>query len=181
MDQINMSSEEVQSKVNGVLEKIKTAKSQLFSILDDFAKYYVLHKKAPDSNEYATIYNQNVSQIQGLQTEVFNINNAVERSSEVINDVKKMIDQTIKDNKTKISELEAKIQSLNGGDEALIMKTDFVNMYNLQYIANFCMFVGIIVVCALFGILFKQTGSSPSSSNKSISSAPIIGASRSKG
>ena len=172
MDQINASPEEVQSKIGSILEKIKTAKSQLFSILDDFTKYYVLHNKDPTSEEYTTIYNQNVSQIQGLQTDVFNINNAVERSTETINDVKKTIDESIQEHKDKIASLETQIESLGRGGDASIMKTDMVDMHNLQYLGNFCMVIGIILVGALFAFLFKDHAlgavkSSATSSSKS--------------
>jgi hypothetical protein len=156
MDQINASSEEVQSKIEMILEKIKTAKSQLFSMLDDFSKYYVLHNKNPTSDEYTAIYNQNVSQIQGVQTDVFNINNAVERSTEAINNVKKKIDESIDEHKDKIASLEAQIESLGHGGDASIMKSDMVDMHNLQYLGNFCMFIGIMLVCALFAFLFKD-------------------------
>jgi hypothetical protein len=156
MDQITASSEEIQANIGGVLEKIKTAKNQLFSVLDDFTKYYVLHNKSPDIDEYTTIYNQNVSQIQGLQTEIFNINNAVERSTESINEIKLTIDESIIENKAKIAGLETQIDALNGGSDASIMKTDMVDMHNLQYLGNFCMFIGIVLVSVLFGVLFKD-------------------------
>lgn len=155
MDQINASPEEIQTKIQSILEKIKTAKNQLFSVLDDFTKYYVLHNKSPEVDEYKTIYNQNVSQIQGLQSTIFNINNAVERSTESINEIKDKIDKSIDDNKEKIADLEAQVSALGLGGDASIMKTDMVDMYNLQYLGNFCMFIGIVIVCVLFSVLFK--------------------------
>jgi hypothetical protein len=179
MDQINASQEEIQSNIQGILEKIKTAKNQLFSVLDDFTKYYVLHTKSPDIEEYTTIYNQNVSQIQGLQTTIFNINNAVERSTETINEIKNKIDESIDKHKEKIADLESQIEGLNIGGDAAIMKTDMVDMHNLQYLGNFCMFLGIILVSVLFSVLFKggnliETVKSiiPSPSSSSPSSSP---------
>jgi len=169
MEQINASSEEIQSNVGSILEKIKTAKSQLFSMLDDFTKYYVLHNKDPSSDEYTSIYNQNVSQIQGVQTEIFNVNNAIERSTEAINNVKKTIDETIEKNKDKIASLEAQIETISHGDDASIMKTDMVDMHNLQYLGNFCMFIGIALVCTLFAILFKDNALSAIRSSSSSS------------
>lgn len=180
MDQINATSEEIQVKIQGVLEKISAIKSQFFSVLDDFTKYYVLHNSTPDSEEYNTIFNQNKSQIQGVQTNLFNINNTIEKSSETINAIKATIDESIQENKDKITELENKISILSSGEDASIMKNDFVKMYNFQYLANFCMFTGIIIILVLFGTLFKnnipampQMPSIPSSmSGKSFS--PVI-------
>jgi hypothetical protein len=106
--------------------------------------------------------------------------------------VKKKIDKRIDENKDKIAELEAQIDALNLGGDASIMKTDMVDMHNLQYLGNFCMFIGIILVCVLFSVLFKggaletiksivpsivpssfaSSSSSPSSSSSSSSSPP---------
>ena len=173
MDQITASSDEIRSNIGGILEKIKTAKNQLFSVLDDFTKYYVLHNKSPDVDEYNTIYNQNVSQIQGLQTEIFNINNAVERSTESINKIKSTIDESISENKEKIAVLETQIDALNSGGDASIMKTDMVDMHNLQYLGNFCMFIGIVLVSVLFGVLFKDNALGAFKSGAGLLSSPV--------
>jgi hypothetical protein len=153
------STEEIQTKVNAFLDKIKTSKEQLFSVLDDFTKYYVLHKKTPDVDEYANVYNQSVAQIQGVQSDLFNINNAVEKSSEMMNKMKMTIDISILENKKKIEELEAKLDSYTGLQGAHTLKNDMVDMYNLQYLGNFCMFVGILFIVALFAMLFKSVKS----------------------
>ncbi len=166
--------EDIQNKVNGFLDKIKTSKEQLFSVLDDFTKYYVLHKKTPDIDEYANVYNQSVAQIQGVQSDLFNVNNAVEKSSEMMNKMKMTIDISILENKKKIEELEAKLDSYTGLQGAYTLKNDMVDMYNLQYLGNFCMFVGILFIVALFAMLFKSPikGFSGSSS-VSASGTPI--------
>jgi len=156
--------EEIQTKVNTFLDKIKTSKEQLFSVLDDFTKYYVLHKKTPDVDEYKNVFDQSVAQIQGVQSDLFNINNAVEKSSEMMNKMKMSIDISILENKKKIEELEAKLDSYTGLQGAYTLKNDMVDMYNLQYLGNFCMFVGILFICALFAVLFKSSSASSASS-----------------
>lgn len=169
--------EDIQNKVNGFLDKIKTSKEQLFSVLDDFTKYYVLHKKTPDIDEYKNVFDQSVAQIQGVQSDLFNINNAVEKSSEMMNKMKLSIDISILENKKKIEELETKLDSYTGLQGAYTLKNDMVDMYNLQYLGNFCMFVGILLICALFAVLFKSpikvasVSSSSGSSSGSSSSA----------
>jgi len=154
------------------------SKEQLFSVLDDFTKYYVLHKKTPDIDEYKNVFDQSVAQIQGVQSDLFNINNAVEKSSEIMNKMKLSVDISILENKKKIEELEAKLDSYTGLQGAYTLKNDMVDMYNLQYLGNFCMFVGILLICALFAVLFKSpikglSGSSSGSSTVSSSSASL--------
>lgn len=165
--------EEIQTKVNTFLDKIKTSKEQLFSVLDDFTKYYVLHKKTPDVDEYKNVFDQSVAQIQGVQSDLFNINNAVEKSSEMMNKMKMSIDISILENKKKIEELETKLDSYTGLQGAYTLKNDMVDMYNLQYLGNFCMFVGILLICALFAVLFKSPGKigAPITSSSGASSA----------
>lgn len=176
--------EEIQDKVHAFLDKIKTSKEQLFSVLDDFTKYYVLHKKTPEVDEYTSVYKQSVSQIQGIQSDLFNVNNAVEKSSETINQIKKQVDISILENKKKIEELETKLESYTGFQGAYTLKNDMVDMYNLQYLGNFCMFIGILLIAALFAMLFKSGGTGiTASSNAAISSLkqlPMVNASTSK-
>ena len=160
--------EEIHNKVNAFLDKIKTSKEQLFSVLDDFAKYYVLHKKTPEIDEYKNVYKQSVSQIQGIQSDLFNVNNAVEKSSETINQMKKEVDISILENKKKIEELETKLESYTGFQGAYILKNDMMDMYNLQYLGNFCMFIGILFIVALFAILFKPGGATAIGATSSV-------------
>jgi hypothetical protein len=166
--------EEIQTKVNTFLDKIKTSKEQLFSVLDDFTKYYVLHKKTPDVDEYKNVFDQSVAQIQGVQSDLFNINNAVEKSSEMMNKMKMSIDISILENKKKIEELETKLDSYTGLQGAHTLKNDMVDMYNLQYLGNFCMFVGVLLICALFVVLFKSPGKIGAPSASSISASSSI-------
>jgi hypothetical protein len=118
-----------------------------------------------------------LTSIQGVQSDLFNINNAVEKSSEMMNKMKLSIDISILENKKKIEELETKLDSYTGLQGAYTLKNDMVDMYNLQYLGNFCMFVGILLICALFAVLFKSpikvasVSSSSGSSSGSSSSA----------
>jgi len=165
--------EEIQNKVNAFLDKIKTSKEQLFSVLDDFTKYYVLHKKTPEVDEYTNVYKQSVSQIQGIQSDLFNVNNAVEKSSEAINQMKKEVDISILENKQRIEELETKLDSYTGLQGAYTLKNDMVDMYNLQYLGNFCMFIGILFIAALFAILFKSGGATVTNSIPSLKQVSV--------
>jgi hypothetical protein len=77
----------------------------------------------------------------------------------MMNKMKMTIDISILENKKKIEELEAKLDSYTGLQGAHTLKNDMVDMYNLQYLGNFCMFVGILFIVALFAMLFKSVKS----------------------
>jgi hypothetical protein len=139
-----------------VVSKIFTIKEQFFSVLDDFKKNYILYKKNPDYSEYENAYNENKSQLQGLQKTMFSINNSIQSSTEKISDVKSSLELKLEGLKEQIDNLEIITASLGqNGDSSEVMKDDFVILYNYQYLQNFCLFIGCVIVVILFGALFK--------------------------
>lgn len=139
-----------------VVSKIFTIKEQFFSVLDDFKKNYILYKKNPDYSEYENAYNENKTQLQGLQKTMFSINNSIQSSTEKISDVKNSLELKLEGLKEQIDNLEIITASLGqNGDSSEVMKDDFVILYNYQYLQNFCLFVGCVIVVILFGALFK--------------------------
>ena len=57
---------------------------------------------------------------------------------------------------TEISQLQNNLDNLNElNNSNKTMKEDFVSQYNFQYLQNFCIFVGIILILVMFFKLFK--------------------------
>ena len=151
-----------------VVSKIFTIKEQFFSVLDDFKKNYILYNKNPDYAEYENAYNENKSQLQGLQKTMFSINNSIQSSTEKISDVKSSLELKLEGLKEQIDNLEIITASLGqNGDSSEVMKDDFVILYNYQYLQNFCLFIGCVIVIILFGTLFKVAPPTLSTQSKS--------------
>lgn len=165
-----------------VVSKIFAIKEQFFSVLDDFKKNYILYNKNPDYTEYENAYNENKSQLQGLQKTMFSINNSIQSSTEKISDVKNSLELKLEGLKEQIDNLEIITASLGqNGDSSEVMKDDFVILYNYQYLQNFCLFIGCVIVVILFGTLFKVAPPTLSSQSKPMYSTGSSSSSGSSG
>ena len=132
------------------LTKVHTLQNTLSSVLDDYEKYYVFHNKDPSVAEYENHYNNVVSNLQKLSSDLFVVTNALENGIATINVELLDYDPLIEEQKTLNQDLKNKLGTAqneqNGSDE---MINDFKDMYNLQYLSNFAMFGGLIAIISL--------------------------------
>lgn len=138
-------------------EKINSIKSQFFSALDDFKKYYVYYNKNPEVNEFQNYYANSKSQLQTLSRNLFltsnNIHKSIENLDTEMATISVQVDKEQKLNK-ELMELISNLENTQNGSEILI--NDSKTKYNTQYWKNWEMFVGIIFVSLLLGKLFKK-------------------------
>lgn len=141
-------------------EKINTIKSQFFSVLDDFKKYYVYFNKNPEVSEFQNYYNNTKGQLQTLYQELFSTKQIINKS---IEDLYKEISYVSKDLKEE-EELNKQLTDLvvnldNTHDGSKILIDDSKTIYNNQYYQNIELFVGIIIIGASLSLLFKKNTS----------------------
>lgn len=143
-------------------EKINTIKSQFFSALDDFKKYYVYYNKNPEVNEFQNYYVNSKSQLQGMSRDLFlttnNIYKNIENLDKQIVDVSVKLDHEKKLNK-KMMKLIDYLENTQNGSE--IMIDDSKEIYNNQYWKNWEIFAGIVIVSLLLSKLFKNNTNIP--------------------
>jgi len=129
------------------LSKINTLKEKLPSILDDFKKYYVFYNKNPEFNEYQQIFENIKGNLQNVNSELFMTTNNIEKDTEAINDRLQKINALIKKEKIKNSQLKKRLgiveKKYNGSDELI---SDYKEIYNLEYLNNFALFYGMILL-----------------------------------
>ena len=63
-------------------EKIDTIKTQFFSALDDFKKYYVYYNKNPEVDEFQNYYLNSKSQLQNMSRDLFLATNSIDKNIE---------------------------------------------------------------------------------------------------
>jgi hypothetical protein len=142
-----MDSEEQKIQNFHYKEKINAIKSQFFSALDDFKKYYVFYNKNPEVDSYQQNYENSKTQLQ-------NLNNQLTQTTCNINDIIEKLDLDMKkiEKKLKIERiLNIKLtnalnnlETTQNGSEILI--DDYKEKYNEQYYKNFQLYVGIILI-----------------------------------
>ncbi len=138
------------------LSQLNTLKEKLPSILDDFKKYYVFYNKNPEYNEYQQIFENIKGNLQNINSELFMTTNNIEKDTESINDRLQKINALIAKEKIKNRQLKRRLgiveKKYNGSDELI---SDYKEIYNLDYLTNFALFFGVILLCSMMSSKFK--------------------------
>jgi len=138
------------------LSQINTLKEKLPSILDDFKKYYVFYNKNPEYNEYQQIFENIKGNLQNINSELFMTTNNIEKDTESINDRLQKINALIAKEKRKNRQLKRRLgiveKKYNGSDELI---SDYKEIYNLDYLTNFALFFGVILLGTTMASKFK--------------------------
>jgi hypothetical protein len=149
-------------EANEFNEKINTIKSQFFSALDDFKKYYVFFNKNPEVNEFQNYYVNSKGQLQNMSRDLFLITNNIDKNIDTLDQQMAAISAQLDDEKKLNKEMMALVSNLENtqnGSEVLI--DDSKERYNQQWIRNIEMFLCIIFISVrLFGSsIFKSSAS----------------------
>jgi hypothetical protein len=140
-------------------EKINTIKSQFFSALDDFKKYYVYFNKNPEVNEFQNYYVNSKGQLQNMSRDLFLTTNNIDKNIDTLDTQMAAISAQLDDEKKlnkEMMELIANLQNTHNGSQVLI--DDSKEKYNQQWIRNVEMFLCIIFISVrLFGNSFFKS------------------------
>ena len=138
-------------------EKINTIKTQFFSALDDFKKYYVYYNKNPEVNEFQNYYVNSKGQLQTMSRDLFLITNNIDKNIEILDKEMAIVSVKLEDEKKLNGELMKLLNSLENtqnGSEILI--DDSKDTYNAQYYHNWEIFIGILIITGLLTKFFTS-------------------------
>jgi hypothetical protein len=139
-------------------EKINTIKTQFFSALDDFKKYYVYYNKNPEVNEFQNFYINSKTQLQSMSRDIFLTTNNIDKNIELLDKAMKIVSIKLENEKKLNGELMkvlTNLENTQNGSEILI--DDSKNSYNTQYYYNWEIFIGILIVSGMFANFFKSS------------------------
>ena len=162
MDQPQQQSEQIQlkqfiGKPQQFNEKINNIKTQFFSALDDFTKYYVYFNKNPEVNEFQNFYANSKSQLQTMSKELFLITNNINKIIEEIDIHVSSISIKLQDEEELYNKLMELLENIdNTQDGSQILNDDSKKKYNDQYYKNIEISMGIIIGIILLVKLFKK-------------------------
>jgi predicted RNase H-like nuclease (RuvC/YqgF family) len=138
-------------------EKINAIKTQFFSALDDFKKYYVYYHKNPEVTEFQNYYANSKGQLQTMSKELFLTTNNIDRHIEILDEEMKDVAVKLEEEKQsndEMTRLFTNLQNTKNGSDILI--DDSKEEYNKQYYANWEMIIGIFVVSGILATQFRQ-------------------------
>ena len=143
-------------QANQFNEKINATRTQFFSALDDFKKYYVYYNKNPEVDEFQNYYINSKSQLQTISRDLFLTTNNIDKNIEILDSEMSSIGVKLENEKKLNGELMKVLSSLentHNGSEILIDNSK--DTYNRQYYYNWEIFIGILIVSGLLVKLFK--------------------------
>jgi len=146
---------EFEPQAKQIDEKINAIKSQFFSALDDFKKYYVYYNKNPEVNEFQNFYVNSKGQLQNLSRDIFLTTNDIDKRIEKLDIEIRALGLQVEDEKKLNVELMKLFKDINNthvGSELLI--DDSKELYNVQYYYNWELVIGIFITGGLLATIF---------------------------
>jgi len=138
------------------LSKINNIKEIFPSILDNFKKYYVIFHNKSNNNEFQQIFENITGNLQNINSELSQVTNDIEKNTKKINDKLQKINDLIINEKLENQRLKKTLgiidKNSNGSVELI---SDYKEIYNLNYLTNFSLFCGIILLVIIISLKFK--------------------------
>jgi len=149
--------------------KLNVLTEQLPAVLNDFVKYYVFYNKNPEYEEYRTFYFNIKNNLTKIGSDAFGLSNEVQHSTDILN--QKMNCLNIAIDKEKKINRKLKIglgivENKNNASTELI--SDYEEIYQLNYLRNFGLFLSIIVVFFVVKNMFSNINGEMNSNVKSV-------------
>jgi hypothetical protein len=138
-------------------DQLNALKTSYACNMNTFKEYYVLTKQYPEDDEYAKGYESTKSNLLELSKKLFLLNNIIEKE---LVDMQVQSDETldiIDQNVTNRSALNEKLNFFTGEVRgAQQLASDFKANYTRQYLANWSMFIGVIISSATLFYTFRK-------------------------
>ena len=143
-------------------QNLETLQTQFPAISNDFKKYYVFYNKNPEYQEYQNIFENIKENLNTVISQLFSLSNDVQLNTNKINEKLFSLDFLIKREKEKNNEFKSKlgiIQQKTSASSELI--SNYKDIYNLEYLRNWALFLSIIIVGATSYKLFTPFNTYP--------------------
>ena len=136
---------------------LKTYNEQLGPILDEYKKGYVYYNTNPDNNEYARIFSVSSGNVTALNKDLFVTTNDIQKNIDDLNTQLTALDAKIATEKKTNAHLISKLQHLEGKNNGSnVMSSNSQELYKQQYISNWDMVVGILIISGALVTIFKK-------------------------
>jgi hypothetical protein len=128
-----------------IRQQLDSIQSQLDPMLDDYKKNYVLYNKEPDNEEYESYYETSVTNIEQLKNKLFDIKNQIETNNSKLSSNLDTINTKINNSRQKNTKLRSGLDyTENEYNTSEEMIDNYVEIYNLTYLKNFSLLIGVL-------------------------------------
>ena len=138
--------------------QVDDLKNTFPEVLDDFKKYFIFYHKNPDYSEYQTNFENAKSNLNQLIIKLFKISDSVQMSTSKMNVNMERINKTIQENKKEYLKLKRRILHLKEAHNTSdIMVDDYVTIYNMYYLKNAAILLGVLMQIWILTKVFNST------------------------
>jgi hypothetical protein len=136
---------------------LKTYNEQIGPLLDEYKKGYIYYYTNPDNNEYARIFSIASGNITALNKDLFVTTNDIQKNIDDLNVKLATLDTNIKKEKNENDHLVSKLVHIEGkGKGSQVMNSNSKELYKQQYISNWDMVVGILIISGALVTVFRK-------------------------
>ena len=136
---------------------LKTYNEQIGPLLDEYKKGYIYYYTNPDNNEYARIFSIASGNITALNKDLFVTTNDIQKNIDDLNVKLATLDTNIKKEKKENDHLVSKLVHIEGkGKGSQVMNSNSKELYKQQYISNWDMVVGILIISGALVTVFRK-------------------------
>ena len=133
--------------LNTYYERVDGNVRQFFSTITEFIPSYILELVYPDNYGYSVTSNKNKALVEKVISDLYKINNNIKETIEQIKKENKKLETTVngqgKEHDELLGEYQDKTAINNGSD---ILFTESVDLYKMQYLINFFIIIGVIIL-----------------------------------
>lgn len=139
------------------MTQLDDLKSKLPPMVDDFEKYYVFYHKNPEYTEYQNMFDNIETNLKKVHTQQTDITNEIRNGTNFINSRFKELDKQIEREKQQNKMLRKKLGMVEAKyDGSHEMIEDYKEVYNMYYMKNFGVLVGILMLSLAAKKLFPS-------------------------
>lgn len=138
--------------------KLDELKGVISLLLDEFKKLYVAAKMDPDNEDIQSQYQDVISNIEQMEIKLFSLSNDIQSNTAELNKQLKNLDRLITIERDRNKQLRKKLGMVEEkNNSALEMISDYKELYNIQYLRNWALFLSTIICIFTINTVYKKS------------------------
>jgi glycerol-3-phosphate cytidylyltransferase-like family protein len=139
------------------INKINEYNGRVNVVLDEFQQVYIMSKMYPANEEVQERYENMISNIEKLQSDLFNMTNNIQVDVNEVNKNLLEINTLINIEKIKNEKLKKLLGYVEGSNNSSQeMISDYKKIYNLNYLRNWSLFLSTILCIIVINMVYKK-------------------------
>ena len=139
------------------INKINEYNGRVNVVLDEFQQVYIMSKMYPANEEVQERYENVISNIEKLQSDLFNMTNNIQVDVNEVNKNLLEINTLINIEKIKNEKLKKLLGYVEGSNNSSQeMISDYKKIYNINYLRNWSLFLSTILCIIVINMVYKK-------------------------